>query len=169
MVGIYFHTVDRKKTTWELWVSVLFRVLLRTLAREAATQELCVNSKEGGEEPEHVNFLTEKYMQSSIHLGKRLLRITKKRYLQWVILVFYVWEDTRIWGPWNSPWDMYLNYLGAIEPKHRRPHPVFSSRVALRGCPRATAVGCDINCVWWMMSNTLYTSSLWVFMASSSE
>ena len=36
-------------------------------------------------------------MQSSIHLGERLLLITKNRYVELMILVFaYVWEDARI-------------------------------------------------------------------------
>ena len=43
--------------------------------------------------------LTRKNIQSGIHLGKRLLLITKNEYLKLVILVlFCVWEDARIWG-----------------------------------------------------------------------
>ena len=36
---------------------------------------------------------------SSIHLGKRLLLITKNRYPNLMILVFFcVWENVGIWG-----------------------------------------------------------------------
>ena len=45
-------------------------------------------------------FLAGRYMQSSIHLGKKkLLLITKNRYLKLMILVlFCVWLDARIRG-----------------------------------------------------------------------
>ena len=25
-----------------------------------------------------------------------------------ILVLFYVWEDARIWGHWNSFWDIYL-------------------------------------------------------------
>lgn len=29
-------------------------------------------------------------------------------------MVFYVWEDARVWADWNHPFDMHLSYLGPV-------------------------------------------------------
>ena len=48
-----------------------------------------------------------------------------------ILVLFYGWEDTRIWGHWNSSLNMIaLALVGAIYPKHRGlpfPHPEFPS------------------------------------------
>ena len=44
----------------------------------------------------------------------------RNRHLKLMILVlFYVWEDARVWDPWSYSFDMNLNYLGPV--------PCFSS------------------------------------------
>ena len=41
---------------------------------------------------------------------KKLLLITKNRYLKLTILVhFYVWEDLRVWAHWNYSFEMHVN------------------------------------------------------------
>ena len=46
---------------------------------------------------------------------KRLLLITKDKRLKLMILVlFYVWEDARIWAHWSYSLDLHLNYLGPV-------------------------------------------------------
>ena len=30
------------------------------------------------------------------------------------LMLFYVWEDARVWAYWNHSFDMYLNYLGQL-------------------------------------------------------
>lgn len=46
---------------------------------------------------------------------KRLLLITKSRHLKVMVLVlFYIWEDARVWAHWNYSLDMHLNCLGPL-------------------------------------------------------
>ena len=53
-----------------------------------------------------------KTMSSTI---KRLLLITKNRFPKLMILVvFYVWEVSRVWAHWNYSFAMHLNYLGPV-------------------------------------------------------
>ena len=57
--------------------------------------------------------------QSSLCLGKTFLLITENRHLKLMVLVLSCdWEDARIWGHWDSSWEMQLTLEeGAIYPK----------------------------------------------------
>ena len=56
-----------------------------------------------------------------------------------ILVLFYLWEDIRIWSHWNDSLDTHLNYLGPIPKVQRLPvflHPAFPS-----GCMTAGAKG----------------------------
>ena len=74
-----------------------------------------------------MNFLAWKHMSSSIYHRKRLLVITKNRYLTLMILVLsYIREDARIWGHWNLSLDMHVKYLGAYISEAQNPSFCFT-------------------------------------------
>lgn len=64
------------------------------------------------------------HMQSSIHLGKRLLLVTKNKYSKFLVL-FYEQQDARVWGHWNASWDTHPNIKGPVYPKHQVPQVIF--------------------------------------------
>ena len=67
---------------WELIVSVLFGNLLRIIAQKISTQKALRNrSKEVVWEASTHVFLMKGYMWSSIHFSRRLLVVTRNRYL----------------------------------------------------------------------------------------
>ena len=40
---------------------------------------------------------------------------SQPRHLRLIILVlFYVWEDARVWAHWNYSFDLHLNYIGPV-------------------------------------------------------
>ena len=58
-----------------------------------------------------------------------------------ILVLFYIWEDARIWGHWNFSLHMHLNYLGAHISKTQN----VSSWIPFRVCCRsATTVANDL-------------------------
>ena len=45
-----------------------------------------------------------------------------------ILVLFYVWEDVRVWAQWNYSLNMYFNYLGPVSsflcPQFPSGHPV---------------------------------------------
>ena len=70
--------------------------------------------------------------QSSIHLGKRLLLITKNRHLKLMILVIFMYEK----GQESAVIDIIpeITIQGPVYSQHRISHPVFHPQFP-RGCP----------------------------------
>ena len=111
---------DRLEKTYSLKVeNCILGTLPRTIIWEATLQIAMRDwSKEVGRERGYIEeFLLKKKkwkktMSSTI---KRLLLITKNRFPKLMILVvFYVWEVSRVWAHWNYSFAMHLNYLGPV-------------------------------------------------------
>lgn len=120
-------------------------------------------SKEVGEKPIYIWFLARKYVQSSAHDGKRLLPITKNRYLMLLILVLFL-----CMGRYKNLGSLKFflwytsNYLrGSAYPKHRVPHAVIIFFPSQSTRSVSDCSGLSLNPWtngWWAMFSVLLCS-----------
>ena len=57
-----------------------------------------------------------------------------------ILLLFYIWEDARVWAHWNYYFDLHLNYLGPVSCSL---HPELPSGHTIVGC-------------WWQVTLVVY-------------
>ena len=70
------------------------------------------SSKEVGEQPGYTGVLQQKPGGQNL---QRLLFIKENRPLKLMnLLLFFVWEDGRVWAHWNHSFDMHLSSLGPV-------------------------------------------------------
>ena len=64
------------------------------------------------------------------------------------LVLFYVWEDAKVWAHWNHSFHMHLSYLGLVSCVF--PHPELT-----------LGSGCNLMAVWWQIFFS-FLSVLWL-------
>ena len=97
---------------------VVFEEVLKTIAWETlsnGSEELFQRGSGGDRIYRNLCWKQNKRKQNVWSSIKRLLLITKSQTLKLMIIVlFYIWEDARVWAHWNHSFDMHLSYLGPV-------------------------------------------------------
>ena len=97
---------------------IVFEEVLKTIAWETlsnGSEELFQRGSGGDRIYRNLCWKQNKRKQNVWSSIKRLLLITKSQTLKLMIIVlFYIWEDARVWAHWNHSFDMHLSYLGPV-------------------------------------------------------
>ena len=93
-------------------VSFILRKVLGLQAQKAASQVILRELLRGDEGGARIYRVLQ---QKAGSLNFKRLLLKKTRYLKWRNLVlFYIWEDARVWAHWNHSFDVHLSYLGPV-------------------------------------------------------
>ena len=98
--------------SWELFYSADFLRNSSPGHSISDNVEKTVPEKQGGQ-PEYIGIFATK--DQVVGTSKGYCKLKKTRYLKLRNLVlFCVWEDTRVWAHWNHSFDMYVSCQGPV-------------------------------------------------------
>ena len=108
--------VDWKKHTqpkcWELCLSQRTLWGLQGWVTASRKYRQAVLKREE-EEPGYIGVLATE--DQIVWTSKDYCQLKKLRHIKWMTLVlFYVWEEARVWAHWNHSFHMYLSYVGPV-------------------------------------------------------